>query len=190
MDIKVGQTTVEELLPILIVLGVILIFIAFCIINAIITTKKRQAQNNLRKNERTKAESTSAIKTTVRTHKPSTNCDGCPNQNSCKYGYVIYDDFDGSRLTLLDKYIMVFGCSDLLSEIENKYSDVLNPNEFTYDKKKLELLSDSKLERRLKYIEEERFILLSAGKCGRAQYNDLNRKWEIKTIQEILQSRN
>ena len=37
----------------------------------------------------------------------SSNCDGCPKQSACEYGYVTYDRVGRKRMTLWEKYIML-----------------------------------------------------------------------------------
>ena len=114
------------------------------------------------------------------------NCDGCPKQNSCKYGHVIYDEITRERITLSDKFIM-------LSVFENidfniKDSDNVIPQEFLRDTRKLQQFSLEELKNTLSYLESIKTQYTNFGKCGKAYYNFMHMNSEIDVVKEAIKN--
>jgi len=114
---------------------------------------------------------------------PKTNCDGCPNQHFCKYGYVVYDDFDNSKMTLVDKFTMLYALDNF--EPEGNWEDIANLMERHNGQQLMEMDID-KLHRTLDYLQKQKALYLATGKCGRAEFNFLGINNEITLLKKII----
>ena len=111
------------------------------------------------------------------------NCDGCPKQGECKYGHTIYDEFDGERLTLADKFIMLYAFDSF--EPVGDYYDIAT-TEDRNNRNQLIKMDEEKLVKILEYLQEQKRLYLSFGKCGRAYYNFMKMGRELQLAEECL----
>lgn len=119
--------------------------------------------------------------------RPKCNCDGCINQDSCKYGHVIYDEFDKTRLSLADKFVMLHTFDSF--EPIGDFDDIATIEE-RHHQKKLMNLSKDKVLRTLNYLQEQKKLYLAVGKCGKAYYNFENMGAELQLVKETLKEYN
>lgn len=117
------------------------------------------------------------------TQYPKCNCDGCPNQESCKYGHIIYDELDKTKLSLADKFMMLHTFDTF--EPVGDYDDIATVEE-RHHQNKLRVLSKDRLISTLSYLEEQKRLYLNAGKCGRAYYNFMNMGGELQIVKETI----
>jgi len=110
------------------------------------------------------------------------NCDGCPNQETCEYGYIIYDEFDG-HLSLADKFIFIGGC-DVVKPVSNR-EDIIDTR-FLRNKKELYKQSKEKLKNTLYFLQEQKKKIYSIGKCGKAFFKYDLMENEINFVKEVL----
>lgn len=116
---------------------------------------------------------------------PKCNCDGCNRQETCKYGHIIYDDFDHSRLSLVDKFIMLYAFDSKRFEPKGNYSDIATSEE-RHNRNKLLKLDRNVLVKTLDYLQEEKKLYLDVGKCGKAYYNDMNMGGEMQLVKDSI----
>lgn len=114
---------------------------------------------------------------------PKCNCDGCPNQESCRYGHIIYDEIDKKRLSLTDKFIMLHAFDKFVPV--GDYEDIATIEECR-NQNQLIKLDEEKIIRTLNYLQEEKNLYLAVGKCGRAYYNSMNLGGILKFVEECL----
>ena len=120
------------------------------------------------------------------TKQVKTNCNGCPNQDSCKYGFVIYDDIEHTRLTLAEKFIMLHTFDSF--EPEGDYSDIATLEERHRGNLLMQMELD-KLCRTLDYLEKQKSMYMSIGKCGRAYFNSMHIGDEINLLKNTIKCR-
>lgn len=111
------------------------------------------------------------------------NCDGCINQESCKYGHVIYDEFDKTKLSLADKFMMLHTFDNF--EPVGDYDDIATIEERHYQKKLIKL-NRNRILKTLSYLQEQKKLYLAVGKCGKAYYNFMNMGGELQLVKNTL----
>lgn len=118
---------------------------------------------------------------------PKCNCDGCPKQESCEYGHVIYDEFTHERMTLVDKYMMVAltSSSDENNMLVSDFG-IIATNEEIHDKRLLVKLDKEVLYNTLNYLQEVKKTYIAFGKCGRAYFNFMKMGDEISLVKEAI----
>ncbi len=111
------------------------------------------------------------------------NCDGCPKQDKCEYGHVVYDEITNERMALYDKFMMLhtFDCD--ISE-EN-FGDIATIHE-RHDKRLLMKLDINILHNTLNYLQEVKRTYYSIGKCGRSYFNFMTIGDEISLVKEAI----
>ncbi|NBH61602.1 hypothetical protein D1155_08065 [Anaerotruncus sp. 80] len=114
---------------------------------------------------------------------PKCNCDGCPKQDTCQYGHVITDYFDGSRLSLADKYM-------LLDTSEPEAPKGIATLEQCHDVRKLKKLNRECLQETLEYLVQLRQYYYDYGKCGSAYYRFMNMSGELQLVKQALKELN
>lgn len=115
---------------------------------------------------------------------PKCNCDGCQKQDVCKYGHIIYDDLDGTKLSLADKYMFVN--NDGINHPNPKEPEDIADNTQRHDLRKLRNLSKEQLLKTLEYLGEEKDFYCGYGKCGQAYYRLMNMHAEFQLVKEAL----
>lgn len=114
---------------------------------------------------------------------PKTNCDGCQNQPFCKYGYVIYDDIENTKMTLVDKFTMLHAFDSF--EPEGDWEDIANLTE-RHNGQMLMKMDMDKLHRTLDYLQKQKALYLAVGKCGRSYFNFMCINNEITLLKETI----
>ncbi len=143
-----------------------------------------------------KAEITERINTDVNTKDASNlrmsakeltkcNCDGCPNQDNCEYGYIVIDEITGERLTLADKFMLLHAFDNYEPE-GDEYTDIATMEE-RHRQKILITMDEEKLLRTLEYLDKQKKLYYKVGKCGRAYYSFMNMGAERKLVWETIQ---
>lgn len=114
---------------------------------------------------------------------PKCNCDGCPKQDNCEYGHVIYDEITKKRMSLFDKFMMLhtFDCSVSPEDFGN-----VAANKELHDKRLLLELGKNVLYNTLNYLQEVKKVYLAFGKCGRAYFNFMKMGDEISLVKEAV----
>lgn len=110
---------------------------------------------------------------------PKCNCDGCPKQDACEYGHVVYDDITKERMSLFDKFMMLhtFDCCVSPEDFGN-----VATNKELHDKRLLLKLDKNVLYNTLNYLQEVKKVYLAFGKCGRAYFNFMKMGDEISLV--------
>lgn len=114
----------------------------------------------------------------------SNNCNGCKNQNSCKYGFYTYDSIDKRQWSLWEKYIHL--------GIEENSSSVQHPERINeliskYTKQKEFTKADEPwLKEYLSFEESQLLSLKNVGKCGNAYIRYMRLGDSITSIKETL----
>ena len=111
---------------------------------------------------------------------PKCNCDGCPKQENCQYGHVNSDWLDGSRLSLVDKFILVNG------DLEPAEPPGIATLSQRHDLQKLRALNKECLQETLKYLEQLRQFYYTCGKCGPAYFRFMNIQGELRLVKQAL----
>ncbi len=123
------------------------------------------------------------------THYPKCNCDGCPNQSLCEYGHIIYDEFTKERMTLADKFIMLntFEMDSFTPNLEP--INIISDMQDLYDGKRIDTYPKDIVENTLSYLQEEKKLYLSFGKCGRAYFNYMKMNGPINNLKSVLKNK-
>lgn len=133
--------------------------------------------------ENSKIESTVA-ENVVSYHKfPKCNCDGCPRQEKCRFGHVIYDEFSGERMTLFDKFMLLDICGN---DMPPEGSVTLATNEELHDMQLLMKLDKDAICETLDYLLEMKKWYYAYGKCGKAYFSFMKMENEISLVKESI----
>lgn len=162
------------------ILGGLITFIFFAFLMVIATSRIRREKQKYKINPPVINQSMSHIDTTTK-DSPACNCDGCPNQNTCKYGHVIKDDITRERLPLWTKFELLHSF-DRFEPENDIYTDIASEEEMRYQKTLLKLDED-KLLRTLDYLDAQKKWYYAAGKCGIAYYKYM----KLGSVQQAVQ---
>ena len=123
------------------------------------------------------------------TRYPKCNCDGCSKQSHCKYGHIIYDEFTKERMNLADKFIMLsaFGMDSFTPSAEPM--NIITDIQDLYSEKKIDTYPKDIVENTLSYLQEEKKLYLSFGKCGRAYFNYMKMNGPISNLKAVLKNK-
>ncbi len=110
------------------------------------------------------------------------NCDGCPKQMNCEYGYVVYDDITKEKMSLSNKFMMLQAFENCESTNKSSIATI----EELHNKKLLLKLDLSTLENTLAYLLEQKENYLAVGKCGKAYFNFMKMGDEISLVKEAI----
>lgn len=165
------------------IIALLITFIPFIIYS--ISKKRNPSIPNSKQNHKPTNATTKKVtnaKSSTRTH-PKCNCDGCPKQENCEYGHVVYDEFDG-RLSLFDKYMRL----NCLEKFEDVYDlqDKIATNEELHNKKLLLKLDKQCLINTKTFLEAQKQWFLSQGKCGRSYFYFMNMHKEMQLVDEAI----
>lgn len=123
-----------------------------------------------------------AVVTTEYPKFPKCNCDGCPKQEKCQYGHVVYDEFTDERMTLFDKFMMLDDETTLPPEPSLKVAT----NEELHEKKLLMRLDKDALSETLEYLQNMKKYYYDYGKCGRAYFNFMKMGDELLFVKGVI----
>lgn len=115
------------------------------------------------------------------------NCDGCPKQDTCEYGHIIYDDITHERMTLADKFIMLesFNTDSFTPNLDNQ-GEIISNIQDLYSIKSISTYSKKIMQNTLFYLQEQKKLYLFYGKCGRAYFNLMNMNVPINNLKSAL----
>lgn len=113
---------------------------------------------------------------------PKCNCDGCPKQDRCQYGHVIYDEFTRDRMTLADKFMLLDICKSDFPEA----SLVVATNEELHDMSLLMKLDKDALCETLEYLKNIKKWYYDYGKCGKAYFSFMKMENEISLVKRTI----
>lgn len=117
---------------------------------------------------------------------PKCNCNGCHKQDSCKYGHLIYDEFDNSKLNLSDKFIMNFSIEESnMHKIVWANKDTVGQNN-KHNNRQLARENKIKLLNTLECLEEEKKWYLNVGKCGQQYFKFINGDGVITQLKDVI----
>ena len=156
----------------IVLLSLVDIVILFLLIRKLHRKRKEIANNSVRSN--------------IQASKIKTNCDGCCKQNTCKYGYLVYDEIENFRLTLSDKFIFSGGIYCFDDSSFDKKS--IASTEELHDMKALKNMDIDKLINTFNYIQERKIAYCNFGKCGRSYFNEMGYNDEKKCVKEAIDS--
>lgn len=122
-------------------------------------------------------------------HYPKCNCDGCPKQPDCKYGHMIYDDITKERITLADKFIMLTTLETTSFPHSFEPVNIISNMQDIYSIKTANAYSKDVIENTLSYLQEEKKLYLSFGKCGRAYFNYMKMNGPIEILKSALKNK-
>lgn len=176
-DYPIGKATLGEVFPAFIILGILcslLIFLIWKLITIIKNGKK--PKKVVQKNTKSMKQKTA----------PKCNCDGCPKQETCEYGHVVYDDITSERMTLTDKFIMLSTFDYPISSLDiSAYGEIINPGDL-HNYKKITSYSKDILQSTLTYLQDEKKSYLSYGKCGRSYFNFMKMNVPLENVKKAI----
>ena len=111
------------------------------------------------------------------------------NQSLCEYGHIIYDEFTKERMTLADKFIMLntFEMDSFTPNLEP--INIISDMQDLYDGKRIDTYPKDIVENTLSYLQEEKKLYLSFGKCGRAYFNYMKMNGPINNLKSVLKNK-
>lgn len=128
--------------------------------------------------------------TTLNSKRGTCNCDGCPKQEVCTYGHIIYDEITGERMTLVDKFITLTVLNDRELKVTSKFDTAIIPDEHWHDIKLLLGYSNEELKNTLMHLQEMKKNYTTFGKCGRYYFSFMKMNDMISNLKKAIRESN
>ena len=147
---------------------VLILLCVFCLIMIYITSKN-QSKSSINKSKNHKYTKTN-------------NCNGCLKQETCKYGYYTYDEFDKRQWALWEKFIALGFDNNIKVDFINRPEEI---NQYINRYSQQNKFNIEDIEWMEKYLNSEQQNLNrynAFGKCGKAYARYMKLDYLVKDI--------